>query len=106
MVFNPEGSSLQAELVDEKVQKDMKMVDLSVIKKGLNFHGTDQRNLEKEKMEIKNEEARMERENAMMGKSAKPKKDDESEAGKPKSTTESKADVEEEREGKLKPIQV
>lgn len=50
MVFNPESSALTAEFVDEKAQKDMKMVDLSVIKKGLNYHGTDQKTLEKEKV--------------------------------------------------------
>ena len=50
MVFNPESSALTAEYVDEKAQKETKMVDFSVIKKGLNFHGTDQKTLEKEKV--------------------------------------------------------
>ena len=43
----------QLGLLDEKAQKDMKMVDLSVIKKGLNYHGTAQKDLEKEKLERK-----------------------------------------------------
>ena len=38
--FDNETSALQAQLVNEEKQKDVKMVDLSVIKKGLNFHGT------------------------------------------------------------------
>ena len=105
MVFNPESSALNAEYVDEKAQKDIKMVDLSVLKKGLNFHGTDAKALDKEKADIKNEEAKMERENAMKSKTTV-KKEDESE-GKPKSTAGSeKQEAEEEREGKLKLIQV
>ena len=44
------------------------MVDLSVIKKGLNYHGTTMDNLEKENQEMKREEERMEREKAVMNK--------------------------------------
>jgi len=81
------------------------MVDLSVIKKGLNFHGTDQKQLDAEKMEIKKEEDKMDRENAMMSKSKANKKDDVSE--KAASNQESAAaEQEEEREGTLKMIQV
>ena len=69
MVFNPESSSLGAELVDEKAQKEIKMVDLSVVKKGLNFHGTDQKKLDKEKAIIKKEEELIIREDAVKSKS-------------------------------------
>ena len=101
MVFDPETSKLQAQLVDEKAQKETKMVDLSVIKKGLNFHGTAQKDLENEKAEIKKEEEKMERENAMMSKS-KTKKDDESE--KAQTQESQQAEQEDEREGTLKMI--
>ena len=53
---------LQTSLVDATRQKEPKMVDLSIIKKGLNYHGTTQENLEKEHNEMKREEERMERE--------------------------------------------
>ena len=48
--------------MDEQKQKDVKMYDLSILKKGLNYHGTTQNNLEKEHQEMKREEERMERE--------------------------------------------
>jgi len=47
------------------------MVDLSIIKKGLNFHGTTEKGLEKEHQEMKREEERMEREQAVMTKTAR-----------------------------------
>ena len=51
------------------------MVDLSVIKKGLNYHGTTQENLEKEHNEMKREEERMEREANLMNKTSRSFKD-------------------------------
>ena len=70
-MFDNETSALQAQLVNEEKQKDVKMVDLSVIKKGLNFHGTTQENLEREAKETEMEELRMEREQAVMRKTAR-----------------------------------
>ena len=70
-MFDTETSALQAQLVNEEKQKDVKMVDLSVIKKGLNFHGTTQENLEREAKETEMEELRMEREQAVMRKTAR-----------------------------------
>ena len=70
-MFDTETSALQAQLVNEDKQKDVKMVDLSVIKKGLNFHGTTQENLEREAKETEMEELRMEREQAVMRKTAR-----------------------------------
>ena len=40
--FDPDTSTLQTSLVNEDKQKEVKMVDLSVLKKGLNFHGNTQ----------------------------------------------------------------
>ena len=40
VIFDTETSALQSKLVNEETQKEKKLVDLSVIKKGLNFHGT------------------------------------------------------------------
>ena len=57
--------------MNEDKQKEVKMVDLSVIKKGLNFHGTTQENLEREAKETEMEELRMEREQAVMKKTAR-----------------------------------
>ena len=105
MIFNPESDALHAEYVDDKAQKEVKMVDLSVIKKGLNFHGTAQEKLEKEKAEIKKEEDVMEREHAMQTRSAKTHGKAEDEEDKAKSTQGSeKQEVEDEREGTLKMI--
>lgn len=47
------------------------MVDLSIMKKGLNYHGTAQKDIEKEHQEIKREEERMEREKAVMNKTSR-----------------------------------
>ena len=41
-IFDNESAALQAQLVNPEKQKEKKMVDLSVIKKGLNFHGSTQ----------------------------------------------------------------
>lgn len=61
--------------MDEKRQKEKKLVDLSVLKKGLNFHGTAQDKLEREHGEMKREEERMEREQAV-NKTSRSFKDD------------------------------
>jgi len=47
VVFDPESATLHAKLVNEETQKERKMVDLSVLKKGLNFHGTAQKDIQK-----------------------------------------------------------
>ena len=39
-VFDTETAALQTSLVDESKQKEQKLVDLSIIKKGLYYHGT------------------------------------------------------------------
>ena len=54
--------------VDEANQREKKMVDMSIVKKGLNYHGTAQKGLEKERQEIKREEERMDREQALKDK--------------------------------------
>ena len=74
--FDPETSTLQTKLVNEEAQKETKLVDLSIMKKGLNYHGTDQKNLEKQHQEMKREEERMEREAALMNKTTRSYKDD------------------------------
>ena len=51
------------------------MVDLSVIKKGLNYHGATQEQLEKEHNEMKREEERMDREQTLMNKTSRSFKD-------------------------------
>lgn len=102
MVFNQESSALTAEYVDEKNQKEMKMVDMSVIKKGLNFHGTAQKGLDAEKDTIKKEEKLMGRENDMKSKPKSHKKADDEE----EKAASQAAEVEEEREGMLTLIQV
>ena len=71
MDFNPEISGLQPGLVDETKQKDKKMFDMSVLKKGLNYHGNTKDDLDQEKLEIKREEERIEREKAVMNKTSK-----------------------------------
>ena len=111
--FDTETASLQAKLVNEDAQKETKMVDLSIIKKGLNYHGTDQKNLEKEHQEMKREEERMEREAALMNKTTRSYKDDgasvkDDAKSKAKSGKESKeaAEADEAQEGVLKMVQV
>ena len=46
MEFNPDSSQLQPGLVDDKKQKEQKMVDMAVIKRGLNYHGTNKNDLD------------------------------------------------------------
>jgi hypothetical protein len=60
------------------------MVDLSIIKKGLNYHGTAQKDIEREHNEMKKEEERMEREAAVMNKTARSYKDDGKDGAKSK----------------------
>lgn len=83
------------------------MVDLSIIKKGLNFHGTNQEGLEKEKLEMKREEERMEREQAVMNKTTRSFKDDK-EDKKKKQNEENKEqqEADDAQEGVLKMGQV
>ena len=96
---------LSEPLINDKVQKEVKMIDLSVIKKGRNFHGTEQEKLDKEDAEIKKEEDVMEREVAMQTRSAKTHGKAEDEGEVPKSTQGSeKQEAEDEREGTLKMI--
>ena len=73
-IFDSESSALQPALINDGQGK--KMVDLSVIKKGLNYHGTAQKDIEKEHTEMKKEEERMEREAAVMNKTSRSYKDD------------------------------
>ena len=92
------------------------MVDLNIVKKGLNYHGTAQKDIEKEHQEIKREEERMEREKAVMNKTnrsftnkddATSQKDDAKSKAKSKAE-ESKdhAEGEDAQEGVLKMAQV
>lgn len=46
-VFDAESSALQPAFINEQAQ-EKKLVDLSIIKKGLNYHGTAQKDIEKE----------------------------------------------------------
>lgn len=87
------------------------MVDLNIIKKGLNFHGTTEKGLEKEHQEMKREEERMEREAAVMTKTARSFKEGGDTGNlkedKNKAKEKSKEKPEEEaQEGVLKMIQV
>jgi hypothetical protein len=70
MDFNQETSSLMPDLVKD-TQKEKKMFDLNVIKKGLNYHGMTKNDLENEAAVIKNEEERIEREKAVMNKTSR-----------------------------------
>ena len=111
MEFNAEFSGLSTSLVDGNKQKDKKMFDMSVLKKGLNYHGTTKDDLDNEKQEIKKEEERLEREKAVMNKTSKSyntNKDD-SKSQKTKANdaqSEKKEEHDEEREGILKMVQV
>ena len=84
------------------------MVDLSIIKKGLNFHGTTQENLEKEHNEMKREEERMEREQNLMNKTSRSFKESSKEETKSKAKEEAKEaqEADEAQEGVLKMVQV
>ena len=87
------------------------MVDLSVIKKGLNFHGTDQKNLEKEHNEMLKEKERMEREQTVMNQTNRSFKDDSAsikDDKKSKKTEETKdaAEADDSKDGVLKMGQV
>jgi len=46
---------MQPNYVNEMKQKEQKIVDLAVIKRGLNFHGMDANQLKKENAEIERE---------------------------------------------------
>ena len=85
------------------------MVDLSVIKKGLNYHGTTQEGLEKEHNEMKREEERMENEQNLMKKTSRSFKDDAVKETKSKDKAEEskeKQEADEAQEGVLKMVQV
>ena len=84
------------------------MVDLSVLKKGLNFHGNTQEQNEKDHNEMKREEERMEREAAVMNKTTKSFKDEGAKDEKKKKAEESKdaAEADDAQEGVLKMNQV
>ena len=84
------------------------MVDLSVIKKGLNFHGTTEANLQKERVEIEREKERMEREQNLMNKTNRSFKDSSKEETKSKAKEETKdvQEADDAQEGVLKMIQV
>lgn len=108
--FDPETAALTTALVDATKQKEPKLVDLSVIKKGLNYHGTTQETLEKEHNEMKREEERMEREQTLMNKTSKSFKDaakDESKSvAKSKEESKEQQEADEAQEGVLKMVQV
>ena len=63
MVFDPNSSTLKAELVNPKAQRESQLVDFHTIKKGLNFHGTAKKDLDKQREEIKIEEDNIKKEN-------------------------------------------
>ena len=113
-VFSADTSALQTQLVNEEAQKEKKMVDLNIVKKGLNYHGTAQKDIEKEHQEIKREEERMDREKAVMGNTKRSFKDDgASQKEEAKSKAKSKAEENKEQaegdeaqEGVLKLAQV
>ena len=111
MDFNPESSTLQPDLVNEKSQKEQKIVDMVALKRGLKYHGANKNDLEQEQLEIKKEEERIEREKAVMNRTSKSYNKDKDDS-KSKTTkkddgqSEKKEEAEEEREGILKMVQV
>ena len=54
-IFDENHDSLAADLVDPEAQKEKKMIDYNVVKSGLNYHGANSNDLEKEQIEIKKE---------------------------------------------------
>ena len=47
-IFDENHDSLAADLVDPEAQKEKKMIDYNVVKRGLNYHGANSNDLEKE----------------------------------------------------------
>lgn len=86
-------------------QKVKKIVDINVIRKGLNFHGANSKDLKQEQEDIVKEEEIQEREKAIASKNQKTfgkeekKKPEAAEAN-------TKVAEEDEREGKLKMVEV
>lgn len=67
-VFSTEHEGIiEPELVKED-QKNKKLVDISVIRRGLNYHGANEKNLKQEKDDILKEEQLQEREKAIANK--------------------------------------
>ena len=54
-VFSTESAALESELVNEE-QKNKKLVDINVIRKGLNYHGANAKDLKQEQDDILKEE--------------------------------------------------
>ena len=103
-MFNAESSQIMTAFVDEANQREKKMVDMSIVKKGLNYHGTAQKGLEKERQEIKREEERMDREQALKDK--KNRNNTVLEDAKNKANEEGKDENDEGQEGVLRMAQV
>ena len=89
------------------------MIDYNVVKRGLNYHGANSNDLEKEQIEIKKEQEKQEREKAVQVKNSKSYSEKqggeaEKEAEKPDANKdeEKAGEVDEEREGVLKMVQV
>jgi len=55
VVFNEQQQIMHPNFVNEMKQKEQKIVDLAVIKRGLNYHGMDAKELKKENAEIERE---------------------------------------------------
>jgi hypothetical protein len=112
MMFSTDTAALEPDLVKEE-QKNKKLVDINVIKKGLNYHGTNAKNIKQEQDDILKEEEIQEREKAIANKNQKSfggKDKDEKKAAKEaaaaKEAEGAKAAEEDEREGKLKMVEV
>ena len=86
------------------------MVDLSVIKKGLNYHGATQETLEREQNDMNREQERMEREANLMNRTSRSfkdaEKDDTKSKAKDKEESKDTAENAEAEEGVLKLVQV
>lgn len=97
-----ESAGIGTELVKEE-QKNQKLVDISVIRRGLNFHGANDRDLKQEREDILKEEELQEREKTLASKTTIDKKE---KPGAVKQEVKAKAAEEDDREGKLKMIEV
>jgi hypothetical protein len=103
-VFSTENEGIiEPELVTEE-QKNKKLVDISVIRRGLNYHGANERNLKQEKDDILKEEQLQEREKAIANKNQNTFSKEEKK--KAEDAHKAAAAEEDEREGKLKMVEV
>lgn len=108
--FDQAEDKISPRLVNPDIQKEPKMVDYTAIRRGLNFHGMNANQAEKERDTIKKEEEMIEREEAAAKKADKSYGDDDKAAQKKaeKEMLEAakKAMQEEEEQGKLKMAEV